>query len=157
MPKFLMTFAFLSGAWSETPGQCCGAQWHRAELPGRGTHQDSFPSKACSPLQHFQPVITPQLCCSPPSAFSSLVAALKGSEGRNFNQHFSVLPFSVLPPSPLCSVLLLSLERAGFPTLNKNCKHLPTDLLPADCRVCGCLFALMHSAYIGLTKLTVYN
>lgn len=36
------------------------------------------------------------LCCPP--TFSSLIDTLEESEGRNFNQHFSVLPLSVLPP-----------------------------------------------------------
>lgn len=150
-----MILAFLFGAWVETPGQRCGAQQHQSELPGRSRDWGSLRSKACSPLQHFQPVNS--------AALLSPLPSLPWSPHWKKVREGTLTSISVSSPFPsfhlhLRAVLPLSLERAGFPTwFNENCKHLPTDLLPAGCNVCGCLFASMRSACICLTKLTVRN
>lgn len=133
-----MILAFLFGTWVETLGQRCGAQQHQSKLPGRSRDWGSLQSKACSPLQHFQPVNSATLLPPLPSLpwlphwkkvrEGTLTSISVSSPFLSFHLH-------------LHAVLPMSLERAVFPTwFNENCKHLPTDLLPAGW-LSVCLYA----------------
>lgn len=99
---------------------------HEPEHPGgvvehngtRLSSQEKVETKAAyrarlAPLCSFSSHLALLLCCPP--TFSSLVDTLEESEGRNFNWHFSVLPLSVLPPSPLLNAALHLCKELVFP------------------------------------------